>query len=154
MHLNGNPVLLLIFSGCMWGMIGYRIGYSIAPIRSTRLEVGWLFLGGVLAAPFIGLLLGAVSRKFASLGPSTRIAVALADLYLAAWLFLLASSIARLLFEFRGLGQEMTFKAVVLDPVAAVVFGLTYTGYVLLLWPMSYMNHSLVARAWKAARMP
>ena len=134
MHLNSKPVLLSIFSGCMWAIIGYCIGYSVAPL--------------------IGLLLGLVSRKFASLGRSTRIAVALGDLYLGAWLFLLASSIARLLFEFRGLGQEMAFKAVVLDPVAAAVFGLTYTGYVLVLWPMSYLNHSLVARAWNATRLP
>jgi hypothetical protein len=37
----------------------------------------------------------------------------------------------------------------VLDPVMGAFFGLTYTGYFLLLWPLSYVNHALVARAWK-----
>ncbi len=58
--------------------------------------------------------------------------MALGDLYLGAFLFLWAAGI---------------------DPVRGVLLGLTFTGYFLVLWPLSYLNHALVARAWNAARV-
>jgi len=33
----------------------------------------------------------------------------------------------------------------------AFVWGLTFTGYFLVLWPLAYLNHSVVARAWSEA---
>jgi hypothetical protein len=89
-----------------------------------------------------------VSRRFASLGLSWRIAVALGDLYVATFLFILAGGVARLLFEFSGLPQQLAPRVLVLDPVMGAFFGLTYTGYFLVLWPLSYVNHVFVARAW------
>ena len=132
-------------------MIGYVIANSLAPIRSSTAEVGRMFLGGLLAAPFIGLLIGLISRQFTSLGRSSRVVIALADLYLATWLFLLAAGIARLFVEFSGLVQQLAFRSLIVDPAVGALLGLTYTGYVLVLWPLSYANHVLVARAWKAA---
>ena len=54
---------------------------------------------------------------------------ALGDLYFAAFLFLWAAGV---------------------DPARGVLFGLTFVGYLLVLWPLSYANHVLIARAWKA----
>lgn len=43
------------------------------------------------------------------------------------------------------------FEALVSGPIAGTLLGLTYTGFVLLLWPVSYVNHALVGRAWNQA---
>ncbi len=53
--------------------------------------------------------------------------------------------------EFSGLVQQLALRALVVDPVMGALLGLTYTGYVLVLWPLSYANHLFVARAWNAA---
>ena len=150
MEMKSRPAVYSVLSGCLWAMIGCVVAYSASPIRSTLADVGRMFLGGVLAAPFIGLLIGLMSRQFTSLGRSRRVAVALVDLYLATWLFLLATGIARLFVEFSGLVQQLAFRALIVDPAMGVLFGLTYTGYVLVLWPLSYANHLIVSRAWKA----
>lgn len=148
--MRTKPALYSILSGCAWAIVACLVAYSVAPIRSGAAEIGRSFIGGVLAAPVIGLLIGVISRKFMSLGQPGRLAVALADLYVAAWLFLLAAGIARWFMEFSGSLQPLAFRALVVDPVMGAVLGLTYTGYVLLLWPLSYANHLLVARAWNA----
>ena len=129
-------------------MIGYGIAYSVSPILSTPLAVGRVFLGGAVAAPCIGLLIGMISRKFAALGQPGRVAIALADLYLASWLFLLATGLARLLGDYSGFAHQIAYRALVVDPAIGALLGLTYTGYVLVLWPLSYANHLVVARAW------
>lgn len=53
--------------------------------------------------------------------------VALADLYFGAFLFLWATDI---------------------PPLVGLVFGLTLSGYFVVLWPLSYLNHTLIAVAW------
>jgi hypothetical protein len=89
--------------------------------------------GGILVSPLIGVLIGLVSRGFLNLGRSGRIVAALGDLYVAAFLFLWATGV---------------------DPVRGILFGLTFTGYILVLWPLSYANHVLIARAWQAPGHP
>ena len=69
---------------------------------------------------------------------------ALAALYLAAALFGLAVGVADLVL-LDAPGRRPI--AVVLQSVQGVLWGLTFTGYVLLLGPLSYANHALVARA-------
>lgn len=54
--------------------------------------------------------------------------MALGDLYFGAFLFLWAAGI---------------------DPLRGILLGLTFSGCFLVLWPLSYLNHTLVARAWK-----
>jgi len=149
--LKNKPALYSILSGCVWAAIGYIVAYSVAPVRTSTADVGQMFLGGVFAAPLIGLLIGVISRRFASLRRSGRLAVALADLYVAAWLFLFAASVSRSFTDFSALSWQQAFRALVADPVMGALLGLTYTGYALVLWPLSYANHLLVARAWDAA---
>ncbi len=43
---------------------------------------------------------------------------------------------------------EMLRRLLVVDPVIATIFGLTYTGYVVVLFPLSYLNHVLIGKAW------
>ena len=131
-----NPILYSLISGCVWAVIGFALAWSVSPIRSTPTEVVRSFAGGLVAAPLIGVLVGLLSRNFSRLARSARVMVALANLYLAVWLFLMATSAVKLVGGF------------VSGPILGALLGLTYTGFVLLLWPLSYVNHTLVSRAW------
>ena len=72
--------------------------------------------------------------------------VALANLYLAVWLFLMATSAVKLVVG--EIGWSRGFEAFVSGPIVGALLGLTYTGFVLLLWPLSwYVNHTLVSRS-------
>jgi hypothetical protein len=149
MQKTNRPMLYSLISGCMWAVIGFAIAWIVSPIRSTPSEVVRTFSGGLIAAPLIGMLVGLLSRNFSRLGQSARIAVALANLYLAVWLFLMATSVMRLLMG--EVGWSRGFEALVSDPIVGALLGLTYTGFVLLLWPLSYINHAVVGRAWNQA---
>lgn len=133
----------------MWAVIGFAVAWSVSPIRSTPSDVVRGFSGGLVAAPLIGLLMGSLARKFSRLGQPARIAVALANLYLAVWLFLMASNVVALLVG--AVPWSRGFEALVWSPIVGTLAGLTYTGFVLLLWPVSYVNHALVGRAWNQA---
>ena len=146
MQKASRPILYSLISGCIWAVIGFAVAWSVSPIRATPLDVVRTFAGGLAAAPVIGLLVGLLSRSFSRLGQSARVAVALANLYLAVWLFLMAASVVRLLVG--EVEWSHGFEALVSDPIVGALLGLTYTGYVLLLWPVSYVNHALVGRAW------
>ena len=143
---TNNPILYSLISGCVWAVIGFAIAWSVSPIRSTATEVARSFAGGLVAAPLIGVLVGLLSRNFSRFGRSARVMVALANLYLAVWLFLMAASAVKLVVG--EIGWSRGFEAFVSDPIVGALFGLTYTGFVLLLWPLSYANHTLVSRAW------
>ena len=110
-----------------------------------------MFSGGLIAAPLIGILVGSLSRKFYRLGRAARIAFALANLCLAVWLFLTAASVVRMLSG--EIVWARAFQALVSDPILGALLGLTYTGYILVLWPLSYANHVLIARAFDDARV-
>lgn len=141
-----RPIFYSLISGCIWAVIAFGIAWSVSTIRSTPSEVVRTFSGGLVAAPLIGMFVGLLSRKFSRLGRSARIAVALVNLYLAAWLFLMAANVVRLLVG--EAAWSHVFKLVVSDPIIGALVGLTYTGFVVLLWPLSYVNHTLVGRAW------
>jgi hypothetical protein len=132
---RGRLVPLSLASGVVWGGIALGLGY------------GWMHQrvwGGVLVAPLIGLAVGIAARGFDRRPGWLRALHALAALYIAAALFGLAVGVADLvLLDAPG---RRPF-AVVLQSVHAVLWGLTFTGYVLLLGPLSYANHALVARA-------
>ena len=146
---TNNPILYSLISGCVWAVIGFAIAWSVSPIRYTPTEVVRSFAGGLVAAPLIGVLVGLLSRNFSKLGRSARVMVALANLYLAVWLFLMAASVVKLVVG--EIAWSRGFEAFVSDPIVGALLGLTYTGFVLLLWPLSYVNHALVSRAWNQA---
>jgi hypothetical protein len=128
-----KPIVLSFASGLAWATIAYYVVYSVSGTRMSTSHITERLSGGILVSPLIGVLIGLVSRGFSRLGRSGRIAAALADLYLAAFLFLWAAGI---------------------DPLRGILLGLTFTGYFLLLWPLSYANHVLIATAWKPAGQP
>jgi hypothetical protein len=149
MQKTKRPIVYSLISGCVWAVIGFAIAWSVSPVRSTPAQVVRAVWGGLVAAPVIGVLVGLLSRNFSELGWSAKVTVALANLYLAVWLFIMAANVVKLLAGEGGWSQG--FKALVSGPIIGAFLGLTYTGFVLFLWPLSYVNHTLIGRAWKRA---
>ena len=115
----------------VWSLLAYWLARSLAGTRATTSpHLARLLSGGMLASPLIGVLIGSVSRGFSRLGRPARVLVALADLYFGAFLFLWATGIPLLV---------------------GLVLGLTLSGSFLVLWPLSYINHTLIAKAWTGA---
>jgi hypothetical protein len=124
---------LSALSGCGWGLIAYIIGHA---------AMGHRIWGGIVAAPLIGVFIGYVSRPIEAESRPVQIVVSLFHLYLAATWFAVAVATADLVWGQR----HVTFGASLIQDVFGVLWGLTFTGYFLLLWPLSLLNHRLVWR--------
>jgi hypothetical protein len=51
----------------------------------------------------------------------------------------------------RSLPNTNLQRQLIVDPLIGTIFGLTYTGVVIVLLPLSYFNHVLIAQAWNSA---
>lgn len=134
-----TPKRILVYAtcGCVWALIANVLARGMV----------W---GGMLASPFIGILAGLLVERLHGLSPARRVLVSLASLYLAACLFGVAVGVFDLLTGVNaGPGWRRIPSAVVIESVLGVLWGLTFTGYFLLLWPLSYANHVLV---WNLAK--
>jgi hypothetical protein len=130
---RAKPILLSCASGLIWSLIAYYVASRVSRTGTTTSHLAERLSGGILVSPLIGIMIGIVSRGFSRLGRTGRIAAALGDLYLAAIVFLWGAS---------------------LDAIRGILIGLTFSGYFLLLWPLSYANHVLIARAWNPPALP
>ena len=72
---------LSILSGCAWAIIALLLSFG---------AFGWLIVGGIIAAPFIGLFIGFLYRPAYRLPKVVQVFAALFTLYVAAALFGLA----------------------------------------------------------------
>jgi hypothetical protein len=132
------PRVLSLISGCVWaGIAWFLLDQRINPAITA----------GILISPLIGITVGSFSRHFGERRPSMRAAVALFTLYFAAALFGSIGGIVDFAF---GTGSQDILSAI-LASVFFVSWGLTFTGYFLILWPLAYINHSLISRAWLIA---
>jgi hypothetical protein len=125
---------LSALSGCAWAGIAYLIG---------RTALGPILVGGLIASPLIGLVAGRLYRPAYALPTIGRAFAALATFYVAVALFGLAV----------GLYDAFTFgdphrirSAVVIQAILGTLWGVTFTGYLTVLWPLAYLNHWLVGR--------
>ena len=144
-----KPFFWSLASGFVWIGVGSIVAYAVAPIQSTPLDAARTFAGGIVAAPMIGLLVGRIARRFSSLSRFQRFWVALADLYLATYLFLLATGIGHVVSGPIARSYIDTLQRLLLvGPLVGTLFGLTYTGFVIVLLPLSYCNHVLIGKAW------
>lgn len=125
--------LLATLSGLGWGLfVVYVIfeGTGDAPI-----------VGGLLASPAIGLAVGASTQKWRRWSIPVRIGVSLVSLYAAAALFGLGVG----LYDWLIIGGPNRIPhAVVTQAVLAYLWGLTFTGFLVVLWPMAFVNHWLL----------
>lgn len=125
---------LSILSGLGWGLL-------VAWLASGGFHGA--VLGGVIASPVIGWLVGRLTRGWSRLSMLLRIGTVVVALYLAAALFGLFVGI------FDVLASEVPNRipsAVVFQTVLGFLWGLTFTGYLLLLGPLAYANLWLLAR--------
>jgi hypothetical protein len=132
-RLPGRYVLLALLAGAAWGATGLVLAGQM---------LGASVWGGVLAAPAIGLFVAVAFRGFRGRPPGQRIALSLVSLYLAAGLFALAAGVA-------DAARPITNRnpgAVVIQTVLGVWWGITFAGYLPLLWPFAYMTHALLGR--------
>ena len=72
-----------------------------------------------------------------------QVAWSLFSLYVAAMCFAIGMAVFSLTFGSR----DVRFSAALINPVLAVLWGLTSGGYALVLWPLSFFNHRLVWQA-------
>ena len=126
-------VLPALVAGFMWGMIGLALAGQM---------LGPPIVGGVVVAPLVGLAVALVFRGFRSRPPGMRIALSLVSLYLAAGIFALAVGVADVLRAIPGRNSG----AVVIQAVMGVWWGVTFTGYLPVLWSLAYLTHSLIGR--------
>ena len=126
-------VVVSAISGCIWAAIVYFLASQ---------WMGTVIVGGVLASPFIGVGVGLIHRPAYNKSPLARVGMALVTLYFAAALFGTAVGIYDAMWPIPNrLPDE-----VVRQSVMATLWGVTFTGFFLFLWPLSFANHWLVGR--------
>jgi hypothetical protein len=123
-------------SGVGWGLIAYAVGRGI---------FGRHIWGGVLAAPLIGILIGQLARGVDEEPRWIQIVMSLLQLYVAAACFGAAVTLSGLILL--GLPRDRALSETLFGTVWIIVWGLTFSGYALVLWPLSLLNHRLVWRA-------
>ena len=133
---HSPTVMLSAASGVVWALIAWFIG------NETFSDRIW---GGLIMAPWIGILIGRLSRPMQSKPRWVQIVGSLFYLYLAAACFAVGMAV---LSPAMG-ARTVTFSAALIQHVVAVAWGLTFGGYALVLWPLSFFNHRLV---WQAER--
>jgi hypothetical protein len=147
-----KPFFWSVGSGLVWTGVAGAVAYAIDPAGFSPRHAAGIFAGGIIAAPVIGLLIGRMARRFSALGRVPRFWMALGNLYLATYLFLLASGIGQVVSEWITHRHVQTVhRLLVVDPLLGALFGLTYTGFVIVLLPLSYWNHALIGKAWREA---
>jgi hypothetical protein len=132
-----------VASGCVWGLIGFAVAFlgtqPVATFRSTASSSG----AGLLAAPLIGVLMGLLSRSFGRLSIAPRIAIAGISLYGATLLVVVVNGLMSVIRSGRA-PQDFWFNS-----LATAWASLVLTGFFLVLWPLAYITHLLVSRAWE-----
>jgi len=131
------PILLSAVSGCVWAGIAYIL-------LDRQFNPG--IFGALVTCPGIGILIGLTTRRFIDRPQLARVAIALRDLYLAVIMFAAAGGLSD---NFFG---SSPYKAppmtAALQSIRLLAWGVTTSGFIILLWPISYYNHWLISKAW------
>ncbi len=127
-----NRAVGFLVAGAAWGVLAYGLGARM---------FGPDLWGGVLASPLIGLSIGGLLQsRFEESAGCRRAGVALVSLYLSATLFGLAvGGYDAVLRRTGGAPLERIGETIV-----AVWWGVTVTGYLLFLFPLAYLTHTIL----------
>jgi hypothetical protein len=118
----------------MWAVIAFFIGYQ---------AFGHRIWGGIVIAPLIGILIGHLSWPLRSKPRWVQIVASLFFLYVAATCFALGTAVVPAV----NRSHDVRVSATLIEHVLAVLWGLTFGGYALVLWPLAFFNHRLVWQA-------
>jgi hypothetical protein len=118
----------------VWAGIAAAIGYSSS--------LGGALWGGILVSPLIGLVAGRCARIGMRQRPWLRMLYTLAALYGSAALFGLGMGI----WAWTSSYPHTAAAEVLLSHVYIVILGITISGYFLVLWPLSHLNHRYLWR--------
>ncbi len=123
-------------SGLIWSGIAYLLLREWFPGL-------WV---GIAVSPLFGLLVGWAHRPTYAFPLILRVVLALATLYATAVLFGLVIGIVEEVIE---TSPNHVKGASIIEWVLATLWGVTFTGYFMFLWPLAFANHWLLGRAWK-----
>ena len=138
-----------------WSSEALRIYFLLCTASSALWTIlAWLLigeyyrglLGGIMAAPLIGLVAGLVYLPAYRWSLTARLALSLVTLYLGAILFGLACGAWDALSGIPGKPGRDPIE-VVSQNVVMTLYGVTMTGFVAFLWPLAYANHWALGRA-------
>src|SRR5262249_161879 len=144
--MNQNkPYWMSLGSGFVWAVLGLTVAIVLETGPGSSLRTPLVgFMGGVIASPLIGLLMGQVSRLFPYVEVPMRIIISGVSLYAASVLFVMASLL---------LGSAISghmARDFWTNSFAAAALGFEFCCVVL--WPAAYVNHAVIARAWERRR--
>ena len=121
-----------MIAGALWGSLAYLLG-----VRAFK----GLIWAGVLASPLIALGVGWVFQPlFERLSGFRRSLVALATVYAAVALFGLAMGT----YDWWSGSASRSATEVVFQSVLTSLWGITFTGFLLFLWPLAYLTHAFL----------
>jgi len=126
-------------AGLAWGIVALLLGGR---------AMGGAIVGGLVASPFIGMIVGAyLHRFFLSDALWKRALVALASVYVGAMLFGLAVGV----YDWVGARPALGL-AVVGQAMVGVFYGTTL--FLIALWPLAYVTHLALASEVRWWRRP
>jgi len=128
--------LLSAASGLAWSGIAYLLLQEWFPGL-------WV---GIAGSPLIGLLVGWSHRLTYRFPAVARVLVALVTLYATAALFGLVIGVVEEIIE---TNPNHVKGAAIIEWVLVTLYGVTFTGFFLFLWPLAFLNHWLLGRTWK-----
>jgi hypothetical protein len=138
-----NVMIRSAISGAIWSGIAILLMMAAGGRFDEVGRIAWGLRGGIVAAPFIGIAVGACWRAFRDSGLGRQIVISLATLYIAAFLFMLAAGLTAFA---AGELRHGSLSRVFFDSWNAAIAGLTWTGFVLVVGPLAFLNHLWVAR--------
>jgi hypothetical protein len=128
MGLAGT-LLLPAICGLLWGGLAHVLEVAHSP--------GIAFVAGTAA----GVLMGFIIKPLRDVEWPASAALSLVGLYVAVVLFAIGYSVVDLTLTSRPFSS---WPPAIADACWAYVAGLSFSGYVFLLWPVSFANHVLV----------
>jgi hypothetical protein len=121
-----------LIAGAVWGLVA-----SLSGGRAFR-EAIW---GGVLVSPLIGGFIAVTFRWMPDATRPWRVFGALVSIYTGGVLFAIAMAIFHAVTR---MNPPASFETV-LEYVMAVMWAITFTGYLLIYWPLAYATHAWIA---------
>lgn len=127
-------ISICVASGCVWGAIGWFLGHK---------WMGEIVWGGVMVSPIIGLAVGLACQNATNWSSAIRVFASLGALYAAVAAFGFAAGIYDAFV--RDIPNRIT-GAVILQSILGSLWGITFTGYLVLLWPLAFANLALLRK--------